>query len=80
MAKPSAKRSHADISDDDIEDDQEDNHHSGAKTGKLSLAEGTKHDTTQLWFDDISKEDLEKAYGKSGKKVEYDPTATGKHK
>ncbi|KAI8354916.1 ribonuclease H-like domain-containing protein [Mortierella sp. GBAus27b] len=38
------------------------------------------HDPSQLWFDDISKEDLEKAYGKSGKKHEYDPTETGKNK
>ncbi|KAF9279740.1 3'-5' exonuclease [Mortierella antarctica] len=77
VAKPS-KRSHADLSDDD-EEGQDDDHHSEAKTTKLSL-DGPKHDTTQLWFDDISKEDLEKAYGKSGKKIEYDPTATGKHK
>ncbi|KAG0334157.1 3'-5' exonuclease [Podila horticola] len=76
VAKPS-KRSHADISADD-EEDQDDDHQSGAKTTKLSV-DGPKHDTTQLWFDDISKEDLEKAYGKSGK-TEYDPTATGKHK
>ncbi|KAG0269136.1 3'-5' exonuclease [Actinomortierella ambigua] len=38
-----------------------------------------KPKTIDLWFDDISKEDLEKAYGKS-KKSEYDPTETAKHK
>ncbi|KAF9949817.1 3'-5' exonuclease [Modicella reniformis] len=48
--------------------------------GSSSSTSGTKYDTTQLWFDNISKEDLEKAYGKSGKKHEYDPTETGKNK
>ncbi|KAF9119708.1 3'-5' exonuclease [Mortierella sp. 14UC] len=72
------KRSHAELSDDDM--DEKDDDTPNAKTAKLDIASGTKHDTTQLWFDDISKDDLEKAYGKAGKKLDYDPTDTGKHK
>ncbi|KAF9087820.1 3'-5' exonuclease [Mortierella sp. GBA35] len=79
VIKAPTKRSHAELSDDeDMDDDEEDTHN--PKSAKLDLASGTKHDTTQLWFDDISKDDLEKAYGKAGKKLEYDPTDTGKHK
>ncbi|KAF9926094.1 3'-5' exonuclease [Linnemannia zychae] len=78
VTKPSTKRPHSEISDEDIDEGDDDS--SSAKAPKLDLASGTKLCTTQLWFDDISKEDLEKAYGKSGKKPEYDPTDTGKHK
>jgi len=51
--------------------------------GKASKPDGSseiQYDTTQLWFDDVSKGDLEKAYGKSGKKHEYSPTESGKNK
>ncbi|KAF9419299.1 3'-5' exonuclease [Podila epigama] len=72
------KRSHSELSDNEVDDDEDEN--TGSKSSKVDIANGPKHDTTQLWFDDISKEDLEKAYGKSSKKVDYDPTATGKHK
>ncbi|KAG9067783.1 3'-5' exonuclease [Linnemannia hyalina] len=79
VTKAPAKRSHAELSDE--EDDEEDEEGTpNAKATKMDLASGTKHDTTQLWFDDISKDDLEKAYGKAGKKLDYDPTDTGKHK
>ncbi|KAI1297943.1 3'-5' exonuclease [Mortierella claussenii] len=76
ITKTPSKRSHAELSDDDMEGEEE----AAGKASKPDIALGTKHDTTQLWFDDISKEDLEKAYGKSGKKHDYDPTDTGKHK
>ncbi|KAF9350730.1 3'-5' exonuclease [Mortierella sp. NVP85] len=55
----------------------------GTLNGKASKPDGsseTQYDTTQLWFDDVSKGDLEKAYGKSGKKHEYNPTESGKNK
>ncbi|KAF9425470.1 3'-5' exonuclease [Entomortierella beljakovae] len=71
------KRKHADLSDDG-EDEKE--YSSGNKATKTNIDRGTKHDSTDVWFDDISKEDLEKAYGKSGKNLDYDPTDTGKHK
>ncbi|KAF9918251.1 3'-5' exonuclease [Lobosporangium transversale] len=70
----SKKRSSSDF------DDDQDATSARTKIPNLNIVTGTKHDTTQLWFDDISKEDLEKAYGKSGCKHEYDPTETGKHK
>ncbi|KAF8925019.1 ribonuclease H-like domain-containing protein [Dissophora ornata] len=75
ITKAPSKRPHAALSDE--EEDEEDK---GSKAPKLDIGSGPRHDTTQLWFDDISNEDLEKAYGKSGKKQEYDPTDTGKHK
>ncbi|KAF9115676.1 3'-5' exonuclease [Mortierella sp. AM989] len=71
------KRAHEEISDEDM-DDSELSHET--KSLKSDVATGPKYDTTQLWFDDISKDDLNKAYGKPGKKLEYDPTDTGKHK
>ncbi|KAG9326223.1 hypothetical protein KVV02_001107 [Mortierella alpina] len=80
VTKASRKRSHSELSDEDSDNEDEDEGVSGKKALKQDLASGTKHDTTQLWFDDITKEDLQKAYGKSGKKTEYDPTETGKHK
>lgn len=80
MTKASKKRSHSELSDEDSEGEEEGEAVSGKKVLTQDLASGTKHDTTQLWFDDITKEDLQKAYGKSGKKTEYDPTETGKHK
>ncbi|KAG0048252.1 3'-5' exonuclease [Gryganskiella cystojenkinii] len=78
ITKPTLKRSREEESEDEEDEDEEDS--PSSKAQKSDIAEGAKHDTTDLWFDDISKEDLEKAYGKSGKKAEYDPTATGKHK
>ncbi|KAF9197588.1 3'-5' exonuclease [Haplosporangium sp. Z 27] len=71
------KRKHAELSEEEIDDIEPSGNN---KELKLSVAEGPKYDTTQLWFDDISKEDLDKVYGKPGKKLEYDPTDTGKHK
>ncbi|KAF9163383.1 3'-5' exonuclease [Mortierella sp. AD011] len=70
------KRTHGELSDEDMDDEGPSG---GNKSLKSDIATGPKYDTTQLWFDDISKDDLEKAYGK-GKKLEYDPTDTGKHK
>ncbi|GJJ78922.1 RNA exonuclease 4 [Entomortierella parvispora] len=80
VTKAPKKRAHEEISDDEEQEDDQEDSAPVAKAQKSDIASGTKHDTTDLWFDDISKEDLEKAYGKSGKKTEYDPTATGKHK
>ncbi|KAG0230462.1 3'-5' exonuclease [Actinomortierella wolfii] len=48
-------------------------------TSSSSTIDTKKVKTIDLWFDDISKEDLEKAYGKN-KKADYDPTETAKHK
>ncbi|KAG0204906.1 3'-5' exonuclease [Mortierella sp. GBA30] len=79
VTKAPTKRSHAELSDEDT-DNEDDAKETERKALKHDIASGPKHDTTQLWFDDISKEDLEKAYGKSGKKLDYDPTDTGKHK
>lgn len=52
----------------------------GEKASKPNDSSETQYDKSQLWFDDVSKADLDKAYGKSGKKQEYNPTESGKNK
>ncbi|KAG0366685.1 ribonuclease H-like domain-containing protein [Gamsiella multidivaricata] len=74
------KHSYAEMEENDMEDGKETGSLPGAKARKLDVSSEPKYDTAQLWFDDISNEDLEKVYGKNSKKHEYDPTDTGKHK
>ncbi|KAG0261567.1 3'-5' exonuclease [Mortierella polycephala] len=80
VTKASLKRSHGELSDDDSDSEKDADTPSEKKVATGAVGTETKHDSTQLWFDDISKEDLDKAYGKSGKKIDFDPTGTGKHK